>query len=44
MTTPLLQVKDLKVHFKLKRETWFSEPNFVHAVDGVSLNIKKGCI
>lgn len=39
---PLLQVTNLKVHFKLKRETWFSEPNFVHAVDGVSLNIKKG--
>ena len=39
---PLLQVSNLKVHFKLKRETWFSEPNFVHAVDGVSLNIEKG--
>ena len=39
---PLIQVSNLKVHFKLKRETWFSEPNFVHAVDGVSLNIEKG--
>ena len=39
---PLLQVSNLKVHFKLKRETWFSEPNFVHAVDGVSLNIEQG--
>lgn len=39
---PLLEVENLKVHFKLKRKTWFSEPDVVHAVDGVSFNIRRG--
>lgn len=39
---PLLEVADLKVHFKLKREHWFAEPAVVHAVDGVSFDIRRG--
>lgn len=39
---PLLEVRDLKVHFKLKRESWFAEPSVVHAVDGVSFDIQPG--
>jgi len=39
---PLLEIKDLKVHFKLKRENWFAEPPVVHAVDGVSFDISRG--
>ncbi len=40
--TPLLEVEDLKVHFKLKRESWFADPQVVHAVDGVSFKIARG--
>ena len=38
----LLQVENLKVHFKLKRDSWFSEQSVVHAVDGVNFSINKG--
>lgn len=41
-TGPLVQVENLKVHFKLKRENWFIEPPVVHAVDGVSFEIHRG--
>ena len=36
-TKPLVKLDDLKVHFKLKRTSWFSDPPVVHAVDGISL-------
>lgn len=39
---PLLRIEDLSVHFKLKRDNWFAEPDVVHAVDGVSFNIQSG--
>lgn len=39
---PLLEVENLKVHFRLKRENWFAEPPVVHAVDGVSFEIQRG--
>lgn len=39
---PLLEVENLKVHFKLKRANWFAEPPVVHAVDGVSFEIQRG--
>lgn len=39
---PLLEVEDLKVQFKLRRESWFAEPQVVHAVDGVSFDIGEG--
>ena len=32
----------LKVHFELKRESWFSDKPVVHAVDGVSFDINLG--
>lgn len=39
-TEPLLEVKDLKVHFSKKK--LFNKPTVVHAVDGVSFSIEKG--
>lgn len=38
----LLQVEDLKVHFNLPRAHPFAERAVVHAVDGVSFNIRRG--
>ncbi|MFT6557645.1 ABC transporter ATP-binding protein [Sneathiella sp.] len=37
---PLLEVKNLKVHFSSKK--MFKEPMTVHAVDGVNFSIEKG--
>ncbi len=39
---PLLSVQNLKVHFPLKRKFLIGKRSVVHAVDGVSLNIKRG--
>ena len=39
---PLLSVKNLKVHFPLKRKFLIGKRSLVHAVDGVSLTIKRG--
>ena len=40
---PVVDVRDLKVHFPIKRSTRLSTRNeVVHAVDGVSLTIQKG--
>ena len=39
---PLVKLENLKVHFKLKRTSWFSDPQVVHAVDGISLQINRG--
>jgi len=39
---PLLSVQDLKVHFPLKRKFLIGKRSVVHAVDGVSLTIKRG--
>ena len=39
---PLLQVRDLKVHFPLARDGWFAPRAVVHAVDGVSFRIHRG--
>ena len=41
-TKPLVKLDNLKVHFKLKRTNWFSDPPVVHAVDGISLEINRG--
>ncbi len=40
--TPLLQVDDLLVHFPLPKTGWFSPPEVVRAVDGVSFSIPRG--
>lgn len=39
---PLLDVRDLRTLFRLKRPSLFSNPDFVHAVDGVSFTIAAG--
>lgn len=39
---PLLNVEKLIKRFPLKRSRLFQEPQFVHAVDGVSFTLKKG--
>jgi len=41
-STPLLSVKNLKVHFKGKRSGWGKPAAIVHAVDGVSFDVKRG--
>ena len=41
-TPTLLKVDKLKVHFELKRESWFSDKPVVHAVDGISFKINLG--
>ncbi len=38
----LLQVRDLEVHFKLPKKGLFGDAKVVHAVDGVSFDVKKG--
>ena len=38
----LLQARDLKVHFKGRRQGMFGEHSTVHAVDGVSFDVKRG--
>lgn len=38
----LLQVDDLKVHFRLPRASWLGARPVVHAVDGVSFSVPKG--
>lgn len=40
-TSPVLAVRDLKVHFPLARR-WFGAPRIVHAVDGISFEIARG--
>lgn len=38
----VLKVCDLKIHYKLKRKHPFAPPSVVHAVDGVSFEVKRG--
>jgi oligopeptide transport system ATP-binding protein len=38
----LLQVRDLKKHFEIKRGFFWGEPARVHAVDGVSFDLYRG--
>ena len=44
MTTsvPVLEVNDLKVHFRMKRKHLFEAHSYIHAVDGVSLKAEFG--
>ncbi len=39
---PLLTVKDLKVHFPIKRGVWSKTVGYVYAVDGVSFSVGRG--
>ncbi len=42
MTAPLLQVRDLKVHFSVRGQGLFAAPQTLKAVDGVSFNLASG--
>jgi len=42
MTSPLLQVENLKVHFPIKKGILARTVGHVHAVDGVSFELEKG--
>ncbi|WP_254507938.1 ABC transporter ATP-binding protein [Anatilimnocola floriformis] len=39
---PLLEVKNLKVHFPTRKGGWFGKPGLLRAVDGVSFTIHEG--
>ena len=39
---PVLEVRDLVRHYRLPRESLFSEPGHVYALNGVSFEIQKG--
>jgi oligopeptide/dipeptide ABC transporter ATP-binding protein len=41
-SAPLLSVRDLKVHFKVRAGGWGKQPSVVHAVDGVSFDVARG--
>ena len=41
-SVPVLEVNDLKVHFRMKRKHLFEEHSYIHAVDGVSLKVEFG--
>ena len=41
-SVPVLEVNDLKVHFRMKRKLLFEEHSHIHAVDGVSLKVEFG--
>ena len=41
-SVPVLEVNDLKVHFRMKRKSLFEAQSHIHAVDGVSLKVEFG--
>ena len=41
-SVPVLEVNDLKVHFRMKRKHLFEAHSYIHAVDGVSLRVELG--
>ena len=41
-SVPVLEVNDLKVHFRMKRKHLFEAHSHIHAVDGVSLKLEFG--
>ena len=41
-SVPILEVNDLKVHFRMKRKHLFEAHSYIHAVDGVSLKVEFG--
>lgn len=42
MTAPLVQVRDLKVHFRRRQGGLLGPPSVVHAVDGISFDVPRG--
>ena len=41
-SVPVLEVNDVKVHFRMKRKHLFEAHSYIHAVDGVSLKVEFG--
>lgn len=41
-TAPILEIRELSVHFPLPRRTPFGQRQVLHAVDGVNLSVKQG--
>ncbi|WMD22226.1 ABC transporter ATP-binding protein [Achromobacter seleniivolatilans] len=41
-SSPLLQARDIRVHYPVRSAGWFSKPVLARAVDGVSLEIARG--
>ena len=41
-SVPVLEVNDLKVHFRMKRKHLFEAHSHIHAVDGGSLKVEFG--
>ena len=41
-SVPVLEVNDLKVHFRMQRKHLFEAHSYIHAVDGVSLKVEFG--
>ena len=41
-SVPVLEVNDLKVHFRMKHKLLFEAHSYIHAVDGVSLKVEFG--
>ena len=39
-SVPVLEVNDLKVHFRMKRKHLFESHSLIHAVHGVSLQVE----
>ena len=42
MTAPILEIKDLQVHFRRRRLNPLAQPEVVRAVDRVSLTLNRG--
>jgi peptide/nickel transport system ATP-binding protein len=41
-SSPLLQARDLRVHYPVRSAGWFGKPVLARAVDGVSLEVARG--
>lgn len=41
-SSPLLQARDLRVHYPVRSAGWFGKPVLARAVDGVSLDVARG--
>ena len=38
----IIEIRDLRKYYKVKTERLFDRPRYLHAVDGVDLEIRKG--
>jgi oligopeptide/dipeptide ABC transporter ATP-binding protein len=42
VSEPILSVRDLRVFFEIRSEAWFSKPQTLRAVDGVTFDLQQG--